>query len=205
VTVSVRAWNIASCARSSARRPRSAFGPVRAALLALGVSAAALGCGGAAAQAGGMDSVGGGGRRAASLELELLDGGVRSLAAERGRVIVLHFFQTWSAQAQMDVGVLNELITRYDAHDLLVLGVTLDPNGSVLVSPWYDAVGARYEVAVAPEVTQDASLPWGKIVAVPTTVVLDRRGHMVWRHESALSPQELARVLGSLETRTRRP
>ena len=165
-----------------------------------GLLVCAVGCAGTAPVAHGP---------AAHLELPIVDGSTRTLDDERGRVVVLHFFATWSAAAQMDVTVLNRAFDTYDPADLTIVGVALDPDGRQLVVPWLDAVGARYEIAILPELSPgggDAAHPsWGAIRAVPTTVVLDRTGRVVWRWGGALPPRAFGDGLASVQPRSRLP
>jgi peroxiredoxin len=117
-----------------------------------------------------------------------LDGGTIALADFRGQVVVLHAFATWSLAAQLEVEALGAADLR---DDVVVIGVALDPEGYVLVSPWRKGSGVRYLIALTDEATRAGGSALGRIREVPTTFVLDRRGRVVERLDHQLSPAEL--------------
>jgi hypothetical protein len=130
------------------------------------------------------------------LVLPALDGGDIDLAEHRGAIVVLHAFTTWSMGATGDVEQLR------DAHqprgDVRVIGIALDLEGFPVVSPWRTALDVGYLIALADDPFRAGNSPLGKIASVPTTIVLDRRGHVVRWIDRPLRPGELARLIAEV-------
>ena len=131
------------------------------------------------------------------LRLESLDGGEVDTDAYRGRVVVLHVFDTASPGASLDADQLNAL-TRAEPRRVMVIGVSLDPEGRRVVQGWRRAVAASYLIALGDAGVRAGGSPLGPIEVIPTTVVLDQSGAVRARIGRALSYGELARVVRPL-------
>lgn len=126
-----------------------------------------------------------------------MDGGVIDVAAHRGRPVVLHLFTTWSLGAQQDVPQLVEAARQYG--DLIqIIGIGLDPDGHVLLAPWRRANQIPYLVGAGTADLIAGRSPLGRIVEVPTTIVLDAGGGVAHRIARPLAPGELGRLLDSM-------
>ena len=128
------------------------------------------------------------------LELTGLDGERVRVRELRGKPAVLHLFTVGSMAAQMDVSQLN---AAHDAGEVAVLGIGLDPNAEVLIRAWAQESGARYRVAIGDEDLTMGKTDLGSIAAVPTTILLDDEGLVIYRTNAQLRPGELERALGS--------
>jgi hypothetical protein len=128
------------------------------------------------------------------LRLPALDGGEVDLSTHRGKLVVLHLFTTWSVASQVDV---DQLVAAYRHHPdrVEVIGIGLDPDGHVLVAPWRDANHIPYLVTLAPPALQRGESPLGRIVEVPTTVILNRDGSIYRRIDGPLGRGDLERLL----------
>ena len=162
---------------------------MKGALLAMAFLCAA--CGGAGAQGGGEHGP------EVRLRLESLDGGEVDTATYRGRVVVLHLFDTAAPGAAVDADQLNAL-ARAEPRRVMVIGVSLDPEGHHVVAGWRRAVAATYLIALGGAAVRAGGSPLGKVEVIPTTVVLDREGTVRARIGRALSYGELARVVEPL-------
>ena len=131
------------------------------------------------------------------LRLEALDGGWIDTARYRGRVVVLHLFDTDSPAAPIDVDQLAAL-SRGEPRRVRVIGVALDPEGFPIVSAWRGALDVPYLLGLAGEAIRAGRSPLGRIRVVPTTLILDRRGALVHRIERPLGDGELARLVAPL-------
>ena len=132
-----------------------------------------------------------------SLRLESVDGGEIDTVAYRGRVVVLHLFDTAAPGAAVDADQLNAL-ARAEPRRVVVIGVSLDPEGHRVIAGWRRAVSAGYLIARGGEAVRGGRSPLGPIEVIPTTVVLDRDGAVRARIGRALSHGELARVVKPL-------
>jgi peroxiredoxin len=142
---------------------------------------------------------GGGGAHGPALRLrmEALDGGEIDTARYLGRVVVLHLFDTASPGSSVDADQLVAL-QRAEPERVMVIGVSLDPEGRHVVAGWRRAVSATYLIALGGEAVRGGGSPLGAIAVIPTTVVLDQDGRVETRIGRALSYGELARVVQPL-------
>ncbi len=159
--------------------------------LILGVVAGALACGGPANPAAPGRVANG---PLIALTLPVLDGGALDLTSLRGQVVVIHVFATWSLAAQGEVDALRAVD---QGPDVTVVGLALDPEGRVLVSPWRNASDVRYLVALADEDLRAGRGPLGPLPVVPITIVLDRAGRMHGRVDRQITPAELDAMIAA--------
>jgi cytochrome c biogenesis protein CcmG, thiol:disulfide interchange protein DsbE len=123
-----------------------------------------------------------------------LDGKPFDLAAERGHVVFLNLWATWCGPCRAEMPYLQSLQDQYGARGLKVIGISLDEGGVAGVSAFMTAQRIRYPSAI------DAD---GRIANVlqttvlPTSVLIDRTGHIVWKDAGMLTGPEasLAKAL----------
>jgi peroxiredoxin len=159
------------------------------------VSALASACGG-----GQHDSAtAGGGASPLSIRMTMpaVDGGMIDLARYRGRVVVLHLFDTDTASAALDVEELSALTARRP-EQAIVIGICLDREGTTMARAWRRALGVRYLVALGDEQLRQGRSPLGRFRVVPSTFVLDRAGVLVRRIERPLQRGEIDAVVADL-------
>ena len=152
-------------------------------------------CGGASSKRG-ADTARSGSGRSVRMRMTAMDGGEIDLARYRGRVVVIHLFDTDNAAAQLDVEQLKAL-SRGEPKRVTVVGICLDPEGYPMAAAWRRALGVRYLVALDRSAV-DGRSPLGKLHVVPTTLLLDRSGALVQRIERPLQPGELAELVSDL-------
>jgi hypothetical protein len=131
-----------------------------------------------------------------SLRLPALDGGEIDLAELRGRVVVVHVFETGSAPAMRDVEQFLALHRR-EPRRVALVGVAIDPAGFPVVAPWRSALGIRYLIGLG-EARGGGPGLLGTIGSIPTTIVLDREGREVSRAAHPLAGGELTRMVDPL-------
>ncbi len=126
------------------------------------------------------------------------DGEPVDFAAFRGKVVVVQFFATWSLAAEADVALLKKARATYGDRVQLV-GVALDPpESAALVAPFMRAVGIDYPVALASALVRRGETAFGRLDVVPTTVLIDRRGHVRSAARGPLGARALQRAIEGL-------
>lgn len=107
-----------------------------------------------------------------------------TLAALRGRVVVLDFWATWCGPCRMIMPELDRLNTQFHAQGLTVVGLAQEPEGDILRHLARSPVG----YTVARDIGHTMST-YG-VHAIPMLVVVDRRGHVA-RVFTGISPGDM--------------
>ena len=112
-----------------------------------------------------------------------------------GRVTVLVFITTFDLVSQLVVRRVAEVIVGFRPRANAAAVVVEAPQYAELLSAYRESLSLPYPVVMADFATQQGRGPFGDITKVPTTVVLDRDGGEVWRHQGPLDPDEIEGVL----------
>src|SRR6185312_6246955 len=126
-----------------------------------------------------------------------LDARPVSSASTRGRPTVLSFITTWdlSSQAQVDYLVPMQKKTPGVTFALVALQ---EPKERELVEAYAQSLKVEFPVALADSGVIAGGGPFGDVHEIPTTVILDRMGRMVWRHVGLAKPEEIRAGLSGL-------
>jgi thiol-disulfide isomerase/thioredoxin len=118
-----------------------------------------------------------------------LDGKLFDLAAERDHVVFLNLWATWCGPCRAEMPYLQSLQEQYGARGLKVIGVSLDEGGVAGVNAFLTAQKIHYPSAIDPE-GRIANLL--QTTVLPTSVLIDRTGHIVWKDAGMLTGPEAA-------------
>ncbi|MYN63850.1 MAG: TlpA family protein disulfide reductase [Acidobacteria bacterium] len=131
------------------------------------------------------------------LTMETLDGRTISMAAQRGKVVLVNFWATWCGPCREEIPFLVRLAERYPDH-LTVIGVSEDHGSPDAVA----AFGAQYDVNYPLVMsTPEIKRAFPGVFALPTSFVVDPEGRMVESHVGLISPvilEQETRYLASL-------
>ncbi|MBC6496965.1 MAG: TlpA family protein disulfide reductase [Alphaproteobacteria bacterium GM7ARS4] len=117
------------------------------------------------------------------MALSFLDGDIVLLSSLRGRVIVMNFWATWCPPCIEELPSLLALQQTMSGEDVIVILVAADFAEREAI----DSFLARHGLeALRSHHDKDLSLSgvW-RIGSMPTTLIMDRKGREVWRHEGA--------------------
>ena len=104
-------------------------------------------------------------------------GALVTLAAFRGRVVLLNFWATWCAPCIREMPALDRLQADLGDRGLAVLAVSQDRGGAKVVRPFLEKLELdNLEIYLDPdgELGRDTGLR-----GLPTTLLIDRRGWLV--------------------------
>jgi cytochrome c biogenesis protein CcmG, thiol:disulfide interchange protein DsbE len=109
-----------------------------------------------------------------------LDGDSVSLADFQGQAVLLNVWATWCAPCRVEIPELQHLHELHGDQGLRVVGVTVDSRAAMNdVSEFIAEFGMTYDVWWDPDHrVLDAFGGSG----VPLSVLIDRDGHIRWRH-----------------------
>jgi len=116
---------------------------------------------------------------APGLELRRLDGQPFSLQALHGKVVLLDFWAPWCLPCRKSFPFLEALQNRHESEGLSVVGLTLEGDQQA-IHAFLDEVPVRFPIVSDP--TGRSGEAFG-VVAMPTTLLLDRQGQVVARFE----------------------
>jgi thiol-disulfide isomerase/thioredoxin len=107
-----------------------------------------------------------------------LDGRTLRLAELRGRPVILDFWATWCAPCRASLPHLSAMQGRYGTRGLVIVGLSVDDGPPQAVRRFAERLQLRFPMAMASEGMLD---DYGPIRSIPTTIFIDRRGHIVRR------------------------
>ena len=123
-----------------------------------------------------------------------LDGSKFDLATRRDKVVLLNLWATWCGPCRYEIPELQALHAKLQPKGFEVVGVSVDESGVESVKQFVTEQKMTYPIALDPE---------GKLASIfqtsvlPTSVLLDRTGRIIWKHYGAIMPNdaELAKAI----------
>lgn len=111
--------------------------------------------------------------------LQLPDGKTVTLAAYKGRIVVLNLWATWCAPCIRELPSLNRLQKAFKPDDVIVVAASMDRGGWRAVDPFWRK--ARLD-ALAPHLDKTSQMAFNmKARGLPITIVYDRQGKEIGR------------------------
>jgi cytochrome c biogenesis protein CcmG, thiol:disulfide interchange protein DsbE len=115
------------------------------------------------------------GAPAASYPVRRIDGTEDALDRYRGRVVLMNLWATWCGPCREEMPALDRLYERERGRGLMVLGIDQGESAAVAAAFAREA-GVHYPILL------DKDQSYGEAyaaVGLPTSVIVDRRGHIV--------------------------
>lgn len=115
----------------------------------------------------------------------MLDGSKFDVQGQKGKVVLLNVWATWCGPCRYEIPELQKLHAQYAAQGFAVVGVSVDEGNGDDVKQFVAENKITYPIA------HDAE---GKLATLldtsvlPTTVLLDRNGKIVWKKFGAITP-----------------
>ena len=116
-----------------------------------------------------------------------LDGKPLNLASEKGNVVFLNVWATWCGPCRFETPELQALQNQYAGNGFKVIGVSVDEGETEAVKTFVKEEKITYAIAVDPE-GRIANLV--QTTVLPTSLLLDRSGRIVWRQIGAIMPND---------------
>jgi thiol-disulfide isomerase/thioredoxin len=116
---------------------------------------------------------------APDIRVETLERTPLSLAALRGRLVLLDFWASWCAPCRASFPVYDALERKYGAQGLKVVGLSLEESRDA-VEGFLRAVPVGFTIAHDPSGLSGEAF---RVVAMPTAFLIDREGRIAARFE----------------------
>lgn len=116
------------------------------------------------------------------LVLETLDGTTLSMAELRGKVTLLNFWATWCGPCRAEIPDLVALQEEY-GDSLQIIGISEDEGPIDNVRAFAETYRINYPIVMS---TPEIQRAFPGVVALPTSLVVDREGRVVQRHVGLL-------------------
>lgn len=116
-----------------------------------------------------------------------LDGKNILLYEKRGKVMVVDFWASWCPPCRTMIPIFNSLQEKYRNRGLEVIGVSMDEGTTADLKELSAEFGLRYTAADGDSETEKAF----RVEALPTTLLIDRKGRIRSRHRGAISQAKL--------------
>jgi thiol-disulfide isomerase/thioredoxin len=135
----------------------------------------------------------------ALLALSLPDsaGQPQPLAQWQGKVLVVNFWATWCAPCREEMPDLVRAQDEYGAKGVQIVGIAVDNADKV--QQFAKEIKLNYPVLIGGYAAMDLSKDLGNsLVALPFTLILDRRGKVAYTHLGPVKPDKFRDVITKL-------
>lgn len=127
-----------------------------------------------------------------ALQFDRPDGTALTMAAFRGRPLLLNFWATWCPPCVKELPLIDQFQREQRARGWQVVGLAVDQRAPVLAFLQRQPVG--FEVGMAGLEGTDLARSLGNAGGgLPFTIAFDRRGGVIERKLGTLTPADLAR------------
>lgn len=118
------------------------------------------------------------------ISFENAQGKLLTLAGFRGKVVVLNIWATWCSPCREEMPALDRLQATLGGSDFEVVALSIDRGGIPAVRKFFAKVGIKRLVLYVDPSGQAGSIL--DIIGVPTTLMIDRAGRVLWRVAGAV-------------------
>jgi len=131
--------------------------------------------------------------------IKLPDGRTVSASDYDNKVVIVDFWATWCPPCRQEVPGFIALQKKYADKGLVIVGFSFDRDPSTH-DEWIKQQGLNYlsiyaDTEAGHGITQKFGQQVGEIEGLPTTLVIDRKGTIVYRHVGYGPPEDFETVI----------
>ncbi len=108
-----------------------------------------------------------------------VDGKVVKSSSFKGKAMLVTFFATWCPPCRQEIPTLKKLQAEFKDKGFSVVGLSVDEGGPKVVAKLVEKEGINYPVLMADRATAN---DFGGIAGIPTSFLINRKGHVVKRY-----------------------
>ena len=124
--------------------------------------------------------------QAPAFTLQSVDGKTVSLAQFKGDVVMINFWASWCGPCRQEMPLLDNIYKQYKDMGFTLIGVNVEPDSSS-ANAWLKKTPVSYPILYDPK-SQVSQLY--QVQAMPTTVIIDRKGIVRYVHNGYLPGDE---------------
>lgn len=116
------------------------------------------------------------------------------LSSYQGKVVLLDFWATWCPPCKEEIPHFVKMQGEWGSKGFQILGVALDKDGDKAVVPFAQKYGINYPLALDDGAIADQ---YG-VRSIPTTLLIDKQGHVVKRYVGFVAPETFEKDISAL-------
>ena len=125
----------------------------------------------------------------------VVDGTPITSESYKDKVVLITFFATWCKPCMKEIKVLKQLHKELGPRGFSVVALSIDEGGPGMVAKLVELREINYPVAMA---TRSTVQDFGNFSAVPTSFLVNRKGHVVRSYTGFLPHKRIAKVIEDL-------
>ena len=131
------------------------------------------------------------GKPAPAFALKDIGGKPLSLAAYKGKVVLLDFWATWCVPCREEIPHFLDLQKKYAARGLVIVGISMDDDAKPIPA-FVKKYGVTYPVALG---SAELGEKYGGVLGLPLAFVIGRDGRITNRFEGITSAAEFEKAI----------
>jgi len=113
----------------------------------------------------------------------------------QGQVVLVAFVASWCVPCLAQLPKLSSMQRELGAHGLRTVAVGMDLEGEEVLAPFADYYALPFPLLSADEALRSGDTPFGKVGALPTFFLFDRRGELLAAWEGMAEPARLEKAV----------
>lgn len=115
------------------------------------------------------------GKQAKDFTIELLSGDTFSLSKQKGKIILINFWTTWSYPCRAEISSLKEYYTEYKEKGFEIIGISLDHSKEKL-EKYINKESVKWKISFSSKGWMDEVRELYGVESIPSLWLVDRKG-----------------------------